>query len=247
MIEILDALVKLQEVDNELRRYQVQRDELTGKLDQIQDLIARMEQSIQEKQKKLEEVEAWYNEQAEAVRLDNERISKLKGSLGGVSKTKEYLLRQREIETLRKAKQAKEDELKKAEEAIEDFRQTILEEEKKLDVLKQETAAEGGQGWKQVKVIDERISEIVVRRKEIEPMVPSRFLRKYESIAEKRDGVVVARVIDGSCGGCHVQVRPQLYYTLLKRETLEICPMCSRFLYISEDDAVQHMMSSDGE
>jgi uncharacterized protein len=235
LIEILGTLVELQEIDNELRRYQLRRDELTGKLAELQSLVARMEESIGEKQTKLAEVEAWYREQADSVRMDSERISKLKGSLGSVTKTKEYLLRQREIETLRKAKQSKEEELKKAEEAIEDFRQTILEEEENLDILKKETADEGGEGWNRVKSLEAKMEEIAKGRVGLLPLIPSRFLRKYESVANRRDGLGVVSVADGSCGGCHVQIRPQLFNILLRRESLEICPMCSRFLYIPDD------------
>ena len=233
---VLETLVRLQGIDNELRRYQVQRDELTGKLGQLQDLVKRMEASLDEKRNKLGEVETWYKDQLESIRVDDDRISKLKASLSGVTKTKEYLLRQREIETLRKAKQSKEDELKKAQEAINDFRQTIKEEEARLDELRRETEEEGGSGWEQVRLIDERIKEIAVRKEDVIPELPKAIYRKYENIGKRRDGLAVVPVVNDSCAGCNVQIRTQLYNTLYRGETLETCPSCSRFIYIPAED-----------
>ncbi|MFH1530925.1 MAG: hypothetical protein ABIK09_09365 [Pseudomonadota bacterium] len=228
-------MIRLQQIDNELHRYQVQRDELAGKLGQLQELVARMENSLDEKRGKLGEVEAWYKDQVEAIRKDSERISKLKGSLGAVTKTKEYLLRQREIETLRKAKQAKEDELGKAEEAIEDFRQTIQEEEKRQDALRGETEEEGGEGWKQVKAIEALLSEIHERREAVIPELPKQIYNKYKRISKRREGLAVVPVLDGSCSGCQRHIRPQQYNILLRAETLEHCPSCTRVVYIPPD------------
>jgi len=233
----MDTLIRLQQIDNELHRYQVQRDDLAGKLGQLQELVARMEKSLEEKRGKLGEVETWYKDQVEAIRSDAERIAKLKGSLGAVTKTKEYLLRQREIETLRKAKQAKEDELKKAEEAIEDFRQTIQEEETRQDALRKETEEEGGEGWMQVKAIETRLAEINKRREGVFPELPKPIYNKYKRISKRREGLAVVPVIDGSCSGCQRHIRPQQYNILLRGESLEHCPSCTRVVYIPADQA----------
>ena len=247
MKETMDTLIRLQQIDNELHRYQVQRDDLSGKLAQLQDLVARMERSLDEKRGKLGEVEAWYKDQVELIRLDSERIAKLKGSLGAVTKTKEYLLRQREIETLRKAKQAKEDELKKAEEAIEDFRQTIQDEEKRQEALRNETEEEGGEGWKQVQAIQARIGEITVRREEVTPELPKQIYNKYKRISKRREGLAVVPVIDGCCSGCQRHIRPQQYNILLRGETLEHCPSCTRVVYIPADLAEAELSGEGAE
>jgi len=235
--KVLDTLIRLQKIDNELHRYEVQRDELAAKLGQLRDLVARMEKSLEEKRTKLNEVETWYKVQVEAIRNDSERIAKLKGSLNSVTKTKEYLLRQREIETLRKAKQGKEDELKKAEEAIEDFRQTIQEEERQQDELRKETEEEGGEGSKQIEAIEGRIEEISKRKDVVSPELPKQIFNKYKRITKKREGLAVVPVIDGSCSGCLRHVRPQMYNILLRGGTLEHCPSCTRFIYIPADAA----------
>ena len=237
MKEVLDTLIRLQKIDNELHRYEVQRDELAAKLGQLRDLVARMERSIDEKRTKLNEVETWYRDQVEAIRRDSERIAKLKASLNAVTKTKEYLLRQREIETLRKARQAKEDELKKAEEAIEDFRQTIQEEEKQQGDLRKETEEEGGAGNKQIEAIKSRIEEISRRKDAVSPELPKPIFNKYKRITKKREGLAVVPVVDGSCSGCLRHVRPQMYNTLLQGCTLEHCPSCTRFIFIPADMA----------
>ncbi len=230
--EVLDVLVRLQEIDSGLGEYRAQRDELKEKLGQLVELVARMGRSIEQKQEKLEELEAWYKEQAETIRKDNERIAKLKGSLGSVTKTKEYLLRQREIETLRKAKQSKDDELKKADEAIAEFRERIQEEIDKQEGIKAETESESGEGWKKVEQLDGRIQEISLDREKIAADLPASILSKYDTISKRRGGMAVVKAMNHSCGGCHVYIRPQKYNTLLRNESIENCTSCTRFIYI---------------
>jgi predicted nucleic acid-binding Zn-ribbon protein len=239
--DILETLIKLQEIDSDLHRYEQQRDALKSKLAQLTDLIGRMEKSIQEKRGKLSEVEAWYRDQQDAVNQDNERVNKLKNSLNSVSKTKEYLLRQREIEGLRKAKQAKEDELKKAEEALNDFKQNIAGDEERLEALRHDTAKEGGSSWDQVEAYNKRIAEIQVRKTALLPSLPERLRGQYERILKNRDGLAVVPVLKGSCGGCHVKIRPQIYNSMLQTVQIVNCQQCSRFVYIPADELAEVM------
>lgn len=245
MKELLNTLIKLQEIDTDLHRYEVQRDELRSKLSQLQDLIGRMEKSIEEKRSKLAEVESWYKSQVEAISQDSDRITKLKNSLANISKTKEYTLRQREIDGLRKARQLKEDELKKAEQAIEEFKLNISEDENRLSALKEETAREGGSGWDQVEVIGKRIEEISKKKNLLLPSLPSNMMRRYETIRRNRDGLAVVPVIDHCCGGCHVQIRAQLFNNLLRFVSIENCPQCSRFVYIPKEEMEAILSAAD--
>lgn len=235
MREVIQALVELQEIDNEVYRYVLQKEELARTLNELKELVARMEQSVEDKQNKLADVERWYSEQVDTVTEYNERMSRIKSSLQNVTKTKDYLIRQKELENLRRHKQTKEEEIEKVRGTMADFKDAIAKDMERIAELKKDTEQEGGATWDQVRVLEGTISEISKQREHLLPLVPHSVLRRYDKIKAHRDGVAIVEAPEGSCGGCHVQLRPQHYNTLLRMESLENCPMCTRFVYVSEE------------
>jgi predicted nucleic acid-binding Zn-ribbon protein len=60
--------------------------------------------------------------------------------------------------------------------------------------------------------------------------VPERIFKKYEQLRAHKAGIAVALVSDGTCRVCNVRLRPQHYVTLLRCESLEQCSTCQRIL-----------------
>lgn len=58
-------------------------------------------------------------------------------------------------------------------------------------------------------------------------------LRLYER-ARKSRGTAVVPVIDASCSGCHVKLRPQYYNEIRTSDTLHMCESCGRILFYLE-------------
>ena len=76
-----------------------------------------------------------------------------------------------------------------------------------------------------------------MRREEVIPELPKQIYNKYKRISKRREGLAVVPVIDGSCSGCRRHIRPQQYNILLRAETLEHCPSCTRVVYIPAEQA----------
>jgi uncharacterized protein len=243
--DIITALVQLQEVDNEVHRYAQQKDKLAHTLNELKELVSKMEQSVEDKKTKLADVETWYQDQVDTLKEYNERMAKIKASLQSVTKTKDYLIRQKELENLRRHKQSKEEEIEKVRETISDFTDAIARDLEKISELKKDTEDEGGSTWEQVHQLEATITEISKKREHLLPLVPRAVLSKYDRIKDRRDGLAIVDSTDGSCGGCHVALRPQVYNTLLKMESLENCPMCTRFVYVCEETVAK--MKGEGE
>ena len=56
-------------------------------------------------------------------------------------------------------------------------------------------------------------------------------LATFEMVARKRNGVAVAEARSGICTICHVRLRPQVFNTVLKNESIQQCDSCNRILY----------------
>lgn len=238
-IRIIEALVQLQEIDNEVYKYVQQKDQLAKTLNELKLLVGKMQASVDEKRVKLVEVQKWYDEQVATLTEYTERINKIKQTLAAVSKTKDYLVRQKEMENLRRHKQVKEEEIEKVKDTISDFKDAIARDEERIAELSRDTEEEGGATWGQVRQLEETIAQISKGRDSLTPLVPRPILSRYEQIKRARDGIAIVPADDEHCGGCHVQLRAQIYNTLLRRQSLEACPICNRFLYVREKTVEQ--------
>jgi predicted nucleic acid-binding Zn-ribbon protein len=56
-------------------------------------------------------------------------------------------------------------------------------------------------------------------------------LLTFEQVAKKRHGVAVAEAKDGICTICHVRLRPQVFNTVRRNESIIQCDSCNRVLY----------------
>ncbi len=234
MRTIVSALVTLQAIDNEVRQVARVRDDLNAQIDHLHAIVAKMEAGLAEKRGRLADAERWYREKNDELLADQEKVRKAKGRLTGVTKPKEYQATIREIEALRKSNAQKEEEILKLLEAIEEFKRGIARDEEESEKVRAEVTALQQANAGRLEELDAQIAQVGERRTAVEENVPAAILKRYKLIASRRDGVAVVEAVDGQCLGCFRRVPPQMYNILLKGETLETCPTCSRFVFVPE-------------
>ncbi|MEW6159211.1 MAG: C4-type zinc ribbon domain-containing protein [Verrucomicrobiota bacterium] len=54
----------------------------------------------------------------------------------------------------------------------------------------------------------------------------------------------ISSVRKGVCSECHMKLTIGLVVTLMKRESIERCPNCGRFLHLSEDEVPAHPVAA---
>ncbi len=59
----------------------------------------------------------------------------------------------------------------------------------------------------------------------------TQLLSMFEQVARKRNGVAVAEARDGICMICHVRLRPQVFNTVRRNDSITQCDTCNRVLY----------------
>jgi uncharacterized protein len=56
-------------------------------------------------------------------------------------------------------------------------------------------------------------------------------LLTFEQVSRKRNGIAVAEARDGICTICHVRLRPQVFNTVLRNDSINQCDSCNRILF----------------
>jgi predicted nucleic acid-binding Zn-ribbon protein len=179
------------------------------------------------------------------IKIQEQKISKLKDQMLGAKTNEQYRAFQHEIEFCEK-------EIRKHEDRILD----LMGESEPLDVnvkkaeasLKEEKLlvdAEKARARDRTAADQKQLSQLESERKTIVTQVKPQLLSAYERIRKKWHGVVVAEATDGRCSACQIVLRPQFMQDLRRGDELMFCESCGRILYYNppvsfEQDLAAH-------
>ena len=238
--EIMDVLRKMQALDDEIRDIRVGRDALVGNMERLKKVLNHLDRELDDKRGKLAEAETWYRNKTNELQAERDKLDKGKSKLSGVTRSKEYIAVNKELDIARKNIAQKEEEVANLMKAIEEFREAIAKEETKVGDLRAQAEHTERDNAERLAIMEARIAEVDVRRVKVIGNLDKSIVARYAKIAHARDGVAVVAVKDGGCSGCNMQLQPRFVENILRASSLSACPHCSRYLYPST------MVDTDG-
>lgn len=103
--------------------------------------------------------------------------------------------------------------------------QAALDEERKT------VEAQKADATRRTNADKKELAEVLAKRKELAAAVPAALLASYDKLhAKMRDGVAIARAVDGICQSCQMTIRPQLHAELRIGAGIQTCESCRRML-----------------
>lgn len=230
--EQLNHLRELQEEDRKIHELQKQRDAIPVKISEMRMSLDTIRMIIEKERAQLNETERFRKEQERELKLQAETLQAAKNK--AAKNTKEYNALTREVEIQKKTQQEREEEILKLMNAIEEFSKSIAAHEAEYKKLFDEISAQEKIEQEKMATLDKQLDVIRQSRKTLETKVPAQLLNRYNQIQKKRkDGIAIVGARGGSCMGCHMNLRPQLFNIIIKSTTFEVCPGCNRILFFS--------------
>lgn len=225
----LAALVELQAIDLETLELRTELKTLPDSIKEMREDVARVGEMLERERQRLEEAETWKAERERDLALQGDLLGKSKAKLQGARNEKENKAAQREIDTLRKNIQDREEETVKILEAIEQYRLAIDTHSAEFVELERHLAESETEAHARMNELEATIGKTDSRRKEIASRISPQTFRLYERI-HKRLGTAVVSAMDGKCTGCHMEILAQRYNELIRGDVLHQCTNCFRIL-----------------
>jgi predicted nucleic acid-binding Zn-ribbon protein len=176
------------------------------------------------------------------IKVQEQKISKLRDQMMGAKTNEQYRAFQHEIEFC-------EAEIRKAEDRILDHMTEAERLEGNVKVaeaqLKDERAnVEREKAYARDRSAeDERfLSEAKTEREALFGGLNQPTKAAYVRIRKRWKGVAVADATEGRCSACNIALRPQYFQDLKKSEQLMTCESCGRILYYKPPVALEHEM-----
>jgi predicted nucleic acid-binding Zn-ribbon protein len=231
--EQLVFLLQLQQSDVKVRELEAAVKQLPAKLDPLRRDLAKLQGMLDGEQAKLSETETWRKTQQELIDRERDALKAAQSKLQASKNTKEFGAASREVENKRKSISDREGELKKVSEASSTGTTQLESRNKDVDGLRTELSNSEAAMADQIAALESQLAEAKATRDAARSQVDAKWLKTYDSLAQKR-GYAVAPVIKGVCQGCHMALPPQLNNILARMESIETCPRCSRLVYRKE-------------
>ena len=231
MRDQLEKLIVLQTID--LRVLQMEREK-----SQIPQSIASLEEELKKEEEKfllekdgLERLQKDRRKKEKDLEEEVDKVKKAEARVLEIKTNREYQAVLKEIENAKRLNRQREEEILDILEKLEETQKRITRAEKDLGEKRKEVEVQVTALRQKESSFEQEMAGKVQQKEQKEKEIPPELLSRYRMLAEKRQGIAVARVVQGVCQACHMNLRPQLYIELQKQDSLILCPNCNRILF----------------
>ena len=232
MKEVIKKLTELQDLENI-------RDDIAARLNEIPVLIESENERVSEFQQDIAAVKGEVKSLTLALKdrdMDlktaEAELRKSSEQLNTLKSNEAYSAMQEKIAAVTDKINAIEDSILQIYEEIEDSQSELVKKESELKVIKAEVEEAQASHRKKAASLEENREEILSRIRPVESEIEQKLLAEYRKIRSARGGIALVEISDGSCGGCHIKLRPQIINEVMQEEKLVSCDNCNRFLYM---------------
>lgn len=230
MKQILEFLVDLQGIDDALRDLREARTRLANVEKENRESIVIFDKMLAGVADRIGETRTFCREKEDEIRDADTNLSRSRQRMNAVQSQKELTALNKELDSARKASQARTEELGKLTEQLKsvetDHERRTGEREKlarEMTIIEQHLREE-------IASKEAGVNDLQTRRGVIQAKLPRDLFSKYERISKGRNGLAVVAISEATCAACNMSVPPQTFIRLMRMETLEACANCSRLL-----------------
>jgi predicted nucleic acid-binding Zn-ribbon protein len=227
-LERLIALQRLDSTADAARRQLADEPEhektLEGRLETARQRVATAKERLAENQNVRRALE-------KDVALHQGRLSKFREQAMAVKTNQEFTAVQHEIAFAQTEIKSHEDKVLERMLEADDLTSVLKKaeadltgEQKAIDAERREMKAKHGE-------MQASLERITVERAELVAALDKKILHLFEQVSKKRNGIAVAEARAGICTICHVRLRPQVFNSVRRNDSILQCDHCNRILY----------------
>ncbi|MFI5288474.1 MAG: zinc ribbon domain-containing protein [Polyangia bacterium] len=230
MKEQLKLLIEVQRHDARIQELDGMKKVWPQKLETLQIDLKKVEALLARERAQLEETEAWRRRQELERKEEESRLLAAKQKSSLVKNAKEMMANERELQATRKMAQEREEEVLKLVGAVDTAKKSISQHEADFEALKKHVVEEEAAASSKTAELDAQIADERKLREVAAARVRPDVMKKYSTIRMRR-GLALVPVKNGTCQGCNMNIPPQLFNTIQRGNSIELCGTCNRIIY----------------
>lgn len=236
MREQLNLLIALQQADSEAVRIISRKKILPAELEKLEQTFGAFCNDVEKDQQVFDELMKTHRDREEKLKRGIESLKKAKERLLDVKTNKEYQAMLKEIEAFDLSNGAVEDEVLQLMDKLDQSRGHVKTREKELERIRRQYETDKRRIEEDLTVLDAEFATYHGKSLALKKQIPADLLKKYESIRNRNGGLAVIFAWKEVCGGCHMNIPPQMYLELQQERGMKYCPQCNRIIYWEDQD-----------
>jgi predicted nucleic acid-binding Zn-ribbon protein len=230
------ALIELQEVDNRLDELMEERGDLPLIVEDLKTKLDEKKISLEEMDNALKETKVHVKNIEVSIEESKDKLKKYEDQLYQVKTNKEYDAMTIETETVKEQLAQYEKDLVADMEKIEKLSAELTTLEDEIGKLEGEFEENTIELESKMRATAEEENMLVQERKIILEGFSKQIVSTYEKVRKARDGMGVADIKNGVCGGCFSYIPPQKVVEIKKMKKIYTCEFCGRILVYNEPE-----------
>ena len=238
MDEKLNALLMIQSIDTKFDNISREKEETPKEIEKLKEGLDLLGNAVEQDLSTVEELRKERSKVERELEEIDLKLKKSKLRLNEVKSNREYQAVLKEIEDLKDLTFQKEETVIKWMEEIEIQEKKCADNTVRRDESQEEYKSKEKAFSQRIRELDKEVQSLNEKRGQLSPNLDEDLLRRYNGLKSHLKGRVVVPVIDGVCQECHLGIPPQQYNELIKGDSMQSCPNCSRILYWGDDSAI---------
>jgi len=236
--EELKVLLMIQSIDTQFDEISREKEETPKEIEKLKEGLDLLENTMEQDLSTLEGLKKERRELEKELEEIDIKLKKSKLRLDEVKSNREYQAVLKEIEELKELAFQKEEVVINWMEQIETQEKECADNSVRWKESQEEYRSKEKVFSQRMRELDKQIQSLDKRMVQLTPTVDNDLLRQYNGLRTYLGGRVVTPVIDGVCQECHLGIPPQQYNELIKGDSPQICPHCSRIIYWEDDSGI---------
>ena len=230
----IKKLIELQDIDSEIYKINTELEDMPHRLEAYDEIIKDKERIFKDSEEKFKKVELERKQKEMDLKTKEDQIKKQQGQLFQIKTNKEYAALEKEIGSAKADNSILEEDILKLFDKGDEVKKEIQENKKIYDAEKSKIEAEKKTMEDHKKEIEKELTRLEAQRSEFTKAINKNVLNKYERILNGREGLAMAHIEGDACGGCNMNLPPQVINEAKLKKELIFCGNCSRILYSKE-------------
>jgi hypothetical protein len=231
MLEILEKLLVVQDRDRRIARLKAEAARIPLEIAAAEQRVAAESAKLETAKTELKRIETERKKLELDAESKRQQILKYRTQLNQIKSNTEYQALLKEINKAEADIRQIEDVELEIMERLEQLQPALKEEQTLLRELTARGESEKIELQKRAQLIVAELQQLSGERAHLSAAVDPDVLNRYERLLRSKGDFAIVPVKHGNCGGCHLNVPPQLQHNAKNGAELTSCNYCGRILY----------------
>lgn len=231
MLEILEKLLVIQDRDRRLAQLKSEATRIPTEIAAAQQRVADESAKLESAKTELKRIEVERKKLEVDADSKRQQILKYRTQLNQIKSNTEYQALNKEIAKAEDDIRHIEDVELDLMENLDKLQPALKAEQVQLKEITAKGETEKADLQKRTKLIESEQAQLKAERDQLATAIDPDALSRYERLLRSKGDIAIVPVKHGNCGGCHLNVPPQIIHYAKQGSELVSCNYCSRILY----------------